>query len=211
MPSQYFEEATVETVSKHVSTLLAAQELARAAGKGLDLHIQQEEATSAFFAAKSVILTDSSGGFSRRSNEGVSPAAQLEQYIESKYLSLGENTKAGLELGSVSQFVRSATADRESVNARNLLGAGVGSSLSSEAWRLQCYRSRGVLGDDNRSHLRLYFMQTCDWVNPVPAPGETRMEVISDRRFLQSTPPALLDIVRTHASVAMHERVRAAS
>ena len=195
LPHQYFDEATPETVAKHVSTMLASQEIARASNKGLDLNIQQEEAGSAFFAAKSVILTDSHGGFSRRNNEGVSPAAQLERYIESKYLNLGENTRAGQELGSMTQFVASSSADRQSVNAPSLPGAGTGSQQpASHAWRLQCYRSRGVLGDDSRSHLRLYFLQRCDFANPRPAVGETRLEVIADKRFLQSAPPALRDI-----------------
>ena len=71
-------------------------------------------------------------------------------------------------------------------------------------WRLQCYRSRGVLEDG--SHLRLYFLQSADFVEPHPAAGETSIDVLGDRAFLARTPADLKAVyqkVLTEASTRM--------
>lgn len=59
---------------------------------------------------------------------------------------------------------------------------------------------------EDGSHLRLYFLQAADFVEPSPASGETRIEVLGDRRFLARTPPELRAVyqkVLTEASTRM--------
>lgn len=109
----------VRDVSKlifsHVQVAFAAAgELARASGKQFEVELQQEEPTSAFFAARSIVgtvstrvgdsgrlrlsrnranaLQDKRGGAVRTGDAALSPAASLERYIERKYLSGGQNT-----------------------------------------------------------------------------------------------------------------------
>ena len=185
LPHQYFEDHDANDIAKHVSTMMASQELSRAGGRGAYLNISQEEADSAFFAARSFILMDEHGR-ARRAPEGMSPAAQLERYIESRYLTLGENTRPGVDPETPSSFATSTGARVESVNAAPVPVMGSGS------WRLQCYRSRGMLGDGSGSHLRLYFLQRCTFVDASPPSDETRIERLGDSRFVARTPPELM-------------------
>lgn len=59
-------------------------------------------------------------------------------------------------------------------------------------WRLQCYRSKGVL---DGAHLRLYFLQKPAF--PAPAgtgTGKPTVADLCDPRCLTSTAPALLEM-----------------
>ena len=46
---------------------------------------------------------------------------------------------------------------------------------------------RGAIDSASGVHLRLYFLQRPDFVNPKPAPKETRLSELADRRFLADT------------------------
>ena len=116
---------------------------------------------------------------------------KLERFIESKYLSQGENTAPSADLTSFNTFAASTSAKVETVNVKASSPEG-GNADATRPWRLQCYRSRGVL--DDGSHLRLYFLQAADFVEPHPAAGETRIEALGDKRFLQRTPKELLAV-----------------
>ena len=172
----------------------AAKEIARSNNRPMDLQIQQESNDMAFFAARSLISTDlRTGRVMRRDpfTTGTSPAAKLERFIEAKYLSQGENTSASADLSSFSAFTASLGSKAETINVEAAASTSPSSHLPQN-WRLQCYRSRGVLGDG--SHLRLYFLQTPDFVTPNPPAGETRISQLGDRHFLSRTPPALLEV-----------------
>lgn len=63
-----------------MATLVAARELARSGGRAVDMHIQQEGADQAFFAARSLISMDRRSGRVMRRSEGgsiVSPAVSV--------------------------------------------------------------------------------------------------------------------------------------
>ncbi|KAK3368152.1 Glutamate/Leucine/Phenylalanine/Valine dehydrogenase-domain-containing protein [Podospora didyma] len=59
-------------------------------------------------------------------------------------------------------------------------------SDSSTRFRVETFRSPGVLGQNSNSKaaLRCYFVYQCQFVDPNADPKETRLEVISDRMFL---------------------------
>lgn len=166
------------------------------------MHIEQEGADSAFFAARSTIVTSATGRTVRRSDDDdASPAAKIERYIDAKYLTLGGDATTA---SGVQGFLRSADAPVESVSAVPPAGAPAAATLQ---WRLQCYRSRGTIdGDPAGSHLRLYFLQRAQYADPHPASDETRIERLGDVRFLQRTPPDMLALyakVLTEASTRM--------
>ena len=48
-------------------------------------------------------------------------------------------------------------------------------------------RPRGAIDSASGVHLRLYFLQKPDFVNPDPAPKESRLSELADRRFLTDT------------------------
>ena len=52
-------------------------------------------------------------------------------------------------------------------------------------YRLETYRSKGYVSSSSAVQLRCYFLHKCEFVNPHPEAGETRIEVLSDRRFLE--------------------------
>lgn len=83
---------------------MSARELARSAGRPTDVSLSMESGASAFFAARSLIVTDrasgqavyqgAAGGASAATPAWLSPANILERYIESKYLQQGEGSRA---------------------------------------------------------------------------------------------------------------------
>lgn len=59
-------------------------------------------------------------------------------------------------------------------------------SAPGKTFRIETFRSPSKLsGLPSDSTLRCYFVYQCDFVDPNPRPGETRIELISDRMFLQ--------------------------
>jgi len=61
-------------------------------------------------------------------------------------------------------------------------------------FRLQAFRSRGAVDEDNPSRLRLYFLQAPHFANPEPAPGETRLSELGDKTFLAQTDKRTLEV-----------------
>lgn len=87
LPGQYFAQTQIQTIAKHVESLqgatgrclvfeflpctltlahplraTAAAELARSSGKQFEVELQQEEPTTAFFAARSIVAMVRRGG-----------------------------------------------------------------------------------------------------------------------------------------------------
>ena len=185
----------------------AAKELNLSSGKGLDLTLQQEDKDSAFFAARSQILQEA--GSPVRGGTSGSPATVLERYIEAKYLSQGEGGK-GHDLSALSTFL--AGGGGNDADAAHSGGGHPPSNASAPRhnsgplgapWRLQCYRTRGVMSG---AHLRLYFLQRPQFANPNPVAGETDINVLGDTRMLRTTTPdtlALYQRVLTDSSTRM--------
>lgn len=57
-------------------------------------------------------------------------------------------------------------------------------STTERAYRLESFRASTV-GQNMEMSLRCYFVYLCEFANSNPAPGETRLEVIGEKRFLQ--------------------------
>lgn len=58
-------------------------------------------------------------------------------------------------------------------------------SKGSESYRVETFRSAGVLPGDKEQQLRCYFVYKCKFANPNPGPEETRLEQVGDKTFLQ--------------------------
>lgn len=59
-------------------------------------------------------------------------------------------------------------------------------SIPGRTFRVETFRSPSVLSTlPSQSTLRCYFVYQCDFVDPNPHPDETRLELISDKMFLQ--------------------------
>lgn len=84
----------------------------------------------------------------------------IERYIDYKYLAGGEYTRPDASITVPSKFQGHSASHSDHVS-------GVGEDQASSVlptifgWRMQCYRSKGVLSDG--SHLRLYFLQKSQW------------------------------------------------
>lgn len=57
-------------------------------------------------------------------------------------------------------------------------------SNAERAYRLESFRSSNV-GQSKEMSLRCYFVYLCEFANPRPAAGETRLDVVGEKRFLQ--------------------------
>ena len=68
-----------------------------------------------------------------------------------------------------------------------------GSSTKS-AYRLETFRSLSKLPEGQEQQLRCYFVYQCSFANPNPSPGETQLDVISDKRFLSKATSRTRDI-----------------
>lgn len=58
-------------------------------------------------------------------------------------------------------------------------------STPEHAYRVETFRSHSLLPQSQDQQLRCYFVYQCDFVNKNPAPGETDIEKIGERRFLE--------------------------
>ena len=67
-------------------------------------------------------------------------------------------------------------------------------SRGSTSYRVETFRSSSKLPGDTEQQLRCYFVYQCDFANPSPAPGETRIDQIGEKRFLQKATKNTIDI-----------------
>ena len=56
---------------------------------------------------------------------------------------------------------------------------------SKDVYRMKCYRTSGFVDETSKSQLRMYFLRKPEFVNASPAEGETRIEQLGDRAFLE--------------------------
>jgi glutamate dehydrogenase len=76
-------------------------------------------------------------------------------------------------------------------------------SNKSRAYRLETYRSAGNVSSTIAQQLRCYFISKCDFVEPNPAPGETDIRKVSDKRFLEKVSENTLSIYQDIMTEAM--------
>ncbi|KAK4241883.1 Glutamate/Leucine/Phenylalanine/Valine dehydrogenase-domain-containing protein [Achaetomium macrosporum] len=78
-------------------------------------------------------------------------------------------------------------------------------SDTSKRFRVETFRSPGVIGDANsKATLRCYFVYQCQFVEPNADPKETRLEVISDRMFLAKATKNTKQIYREIIEIAVN-------
>ncbi|CAK5130100.1 unnamed protein product [Aphanomyces euteiches] len=159
----YFLGHSPETIASHIQSLMAAKVLTKTSGVSQEFKLVQENEKSAFFATRSNVQGDESN-LKRTSGEDVS---NLELFLEKQYLSsstecIGDGVKTGY------QYLEQPETSK------------------NRHFRLQCYRSTGVLDPDLLpAHMRLYFLQEPDFVNPTPKEGETDINQLADKHFLE--------------------------
>lgn len=75
-------------------------------------------------------------------------------------------------------------------------------SSTTRSYRLETFRSIGGVPSTGEQQLRCYFVYQCDFVNSQPESGETRLEVIGDKRFLSKATKNTLDIYQEIVKLA---------
>jgi glutamate dehydrogenase len=58
-------------------------------------------------------------------------------------------------------------------------------SKGSESYRVETFRSAGILPGDKEQQLRCYFVYKCQFANPNPSREESKIDVIGEKTFLQ--------------------------
>ncbi|RQM27954.1 hypothetical protein B5M09_000870 [Aphanomyces astaci] len=160
----YFLGHSPATIASHIQSLIGAKVLTKASGVDQEFKLVQENEKSAFFATRSNVQGDESN--STRLSGG-SDVSNLERFIEKQYLSsstecIGDGVKTGYQYLEPSETTK------------------------NRQYRLQCYRSTGLLDTTLvPSHMRLYFLQEPEFVNPSPAAGETDIHQLADKHFLE--------------------------
>lgn len=180
LPHQYFDQTPPNIIAKHIISLQAAKLLAKTSGRPFDIRLQQEEADSVFIARRSVVIESGEGDGHFRSDSESSPCTAAERYIEARYLSGVADTATERPVGAsglqshYSQLPSSISHGSSSIKPDPRL------------FRLQCYRSQGVLDESSRAHLRLYLAQAPDYANPEPSEDERSLEQLGCVSFLRS-------------------------
>ncbi|KAI9843812.1 MAG: NAD-dependent glutamate dehydrogenase [Sclerophora amabilis] len=57
-------------------------------------------------------------------------------------------------------------------------------STANQSYRVETFRSSGVLPGDSEQQLRCYFVYKCNFANPDPGPEATKLSVIGEKTFL---------------------------
>lgn len=167
----YFSGQSPAVIAAHIQSLIAAKLMSKASGKAMDVKLEQETANSAFFAARSNVqgelVANTKNTRVAQKEKGATEVESLERRLEKQFLSgsvalIGDGVKAGYE-----------NLEEEEKNAK------------ARTYRMQCYRSSGVLDPVIVPyHVRMYFLQQPDFVDPNPAEDETDITKIADKTFL---------------------------
>ncbi|CCI46082.1 unnamed protein product [Albugo candida] len=163
----YFIGQSPENIAKHIQSIIAAKLVSKASGRPMDIKLEQHSENEAFFAARSNVQGEST---TRQCSENCpTEVEQLELQIEKQYLSGSAQEWIGDGVRSGYQFLE----PNEAVKTQK------------SHYRLQCYRSVGVLDPTIVPyHVRMYFLQKPDFVDPNPSTSETSIQKLADKTFL---------------------------
>uniref|UniRef100_K3W989 Glutamate/phenylalanine/leucine/valine/L-tryptophan dehydrogenase C-terminal domain-containing protein n=1 Tax=Globisporangium ultimum (strain ATCC 200006 / CBS 805.95 / DAOM BR144) TaxID=431595 RepID=K3W989_GLOUD len=163
----YFSGHSASVIAQHIQSLIAAKLMSKASGKAMDVKLEQESETEAFFAARSNVQGDVETNTRVAQKErGPTEVENLERRIEKQYLSgshewIGDGVKSGYQVLEQHEATKGRT------------------------HRLQCYRSSGVLDAESVPyHVRMYFLQKPNYVNENPGEFETDINKVADKTFL---------------------------
>ena len=67
-------------------------------------------------------------------------------------------------------------------------------STNTNSYRVESFRSGSKLPEGQEQQIRCYFVYQCDFVNAHPSPGETNIDIVADKRFLQKATKNTLEI-----------------
>ncbi|KAI9673944.1 MAG: NAD-dependent glutamate dehydrogenase [Caeruleum heppii] len=76
-------------------------------------------------------------------------------------------------------------------------------STASNSFRVETFRSAGVLPGDNEQQLRCYFVYKCQFANPNPGPQETKIDLIGEKTFLMKATTNTRDIYQEIIQIAV--------
>lgn len=67
-------------------------------------------------------------------------------------------------------------------------------STNTNSYRVESFRSGSKLPEGQEQQIRCYFVYKCEFENANPLPGETKLEAIADKRFLQKATKNTIEI-----------------
>ncbi len=62
---------------------------------------------------------------------------------------------------------------------------GVQVARSTDVFRMMCCRTSGFVDSTSMAQLRMFFLRRPEFVNVAPAEGETSIDQLADRNFLE--------------------------
>ncbi|RLN49249.1 hypothetical protein BBJ28_00014881 [Nothophytophthora sp. Chile5] len=174
----YFTGHTPATIAQHMQSLIAAKLMSKASGHPMDVKLEQESEKGAFFAARSNVQGSTAEPNRRvaQVEHGLTEVETLERRLEKQYLSgssgvIGDGVKSGY------QYLEKTEA------------------MKDRTYRMQCYRSSGVLDPSSVPfHVRMYFLQRPDYVDPTASANETDINKVGDKIFLERAGDRLKEV-----------------
>jgi len=136
---------------------------------GIDDQYFQTETVEAIASTMLALFAGKVAAYSRGDGEQPEVKFDREQTDHSLYI---DTSKPGISVTDGARY-------EQRIDAKYLDG-----STAERAYRLESFRSTNV-GPSKEMSLRCYFVYLCDFANARPTPGETRLDVIGEKRFLQ--------------------------
>ncbi|KAL3670726.1 hypothetical protein V7S43_003914 [Phytophthora oleae] len=185
----YFLGQSPVVIAHHIQSLLAAKLMSQASNRPMDVKLEQEGENGAFFSVLSNVVGSANEPSRRaaRYDSGITETEVLERRLEKHYLSgssgvIGDGVKAGY------QYLEKAE------------------STKKRTYRMQCYRSSGVLDPSTVPyHVRMYFLQEPDFVDPNVSETETDINKVADKVFLERSGPRLKEVYQECIIKAMNQ------
>ncbi|EGZ08721.1 hypothetical protein PHYSODRAFT_564655 [Phytophthora sojae] len=185
----YFVGQSPVVIAHHIQSLIAAKLMSKASNRPTDVKLEQEGENGAFFSVLSNVVGSANEPSRRaaRYEAGITETELLERRLEKYYLSgssgvIGDGVKAGY------QYLEKAEATKK------------------RTYRMQCYRSNGVLDPISVPyHVRMYFLQEPDFVDPNVSETETDINKVADKVFLERSGPRLKEVYQECIIKAMNQ------
>ncbi|RLN66715.1 hypothetical protein BBP00_00002023 [Phytophthora kernoviae] len=181
----YFCGQSPAVIAQHIQSLLAAKLMSKAK----EVKLEQEGENGAFFA----VLSNVKGSYDEptrraaRYDAGITETEVLERRLERQYLSgssgiIGDGVKAGY------QHLEKAESHKK------------------RTYRMQCYRTSGVLDPVTVPyHVRMYFLQEPQFVDPTVSENETDINKVADKVFLERAGDRLKGVYQECITKAMSQ------
>ncbi|GMF51952.1 unnamed protein product [Phytophthora fragariaefolia] len=185
----YFVGQSPLVIANHIQSLIAAKLMSKASNRPTDVKLEQEGENGAFFSVLSNVVGSANEPSRRaaRYDAGITETEVLERRLEKHYLSgssgiIGDGVKTGY------QYLEKAEATKK------------------RTYRMQCYRSNGVLDPISVPyHVRMYFLQEPDFVDPNVSETETDINKVADKVFLERSGPRLKEVYQECIVKAMNQ------